>query len=456
MTEAADVVICGAGIAGVSTAYHLAVKHSVSNVVLVDERAPLSLTSDKSTEAYRNWWPGPGNAMVGMMNRSIDLLEELADECGNAFHMNRRGYLYATADAEGGDRLEKFAKEASELGAGPVRIHRENAGTGNYAPAAADGFFDQPDGADLIQNQTLVREHFPYLSDEIVAVLHVRCAGWLSAQQYGTFLLEQGRKHGIRVITGKVASVKVEGGNVTGMQLAGGETISSPIFVNAAGPMLREVGKLMDVDIPVYNELHLKAAFDDPLGVISRDAPMVIFADQQTLDWTNDERAILAADEDTRWLTEPLPLGAHTRPEGGSGAQTLLVLWDVHEEAVKAVFPPDIDPMYFEIALRGLCKMIPGMQIYLDKIPKPYIDGGYYTKTRESRPLSSPLPVGGAYVIGAMSGYGIMASAALGELLAAHITQSELPSYAPAFDLNRYEDPDYQNLMENWGETWQL
>ena len=35
--------------------------------------APLSLTSDKSTECYRNWWPGPGDAMVRLMNRSIDL-----------------------------------------------------------------------------------------------------------------------------------------------------------------------------------------------------------------------------------------------------------------------------------------------------------------------------------------------------------------------------------------------
>ena len=55
----ADVVICGAGIAGVAAAYHLAVRRGVTDVVLVDERPPLSLTSDKSTECYRNWWPGP-------------------------------------------------------------------------------------------------------------------------------------------------------------------------------------------------------------------------------------------------------------------------------------------------------------------------------------------------------------------------------------------------------------
>lgn len=91
----AEVVICGAGIAGIATAYHLAVKHRVRDVVLIDERPPLSLTSDKSTECYRNWWPGPGDAMISLMNRSIDILEELARESDNFFHLNRRGYLFA-------------------------------------------------------------------------------------------------------------------------------------------------------------------------------------------------------------------------------------------------------------------------------------------------------------------------------------------------------------------------
>ncbi len=57
MSRTAEVVICGAGIAGISAAYHLAVRHGVRRVVLVDERAPLSLTSDKSTKAYRIWCP---------------------------------------------------------------------------------------------------------------------------------------------------------------------------------------------------------------------------------------------------------------------------------------------------------------------------------------------------------------------------------------------------------------
>src|SRR4051812_30170635 len=59
--RSADVVVGGAGIAGIAAAYPLAVRGGLTNVVIVDERPPLSLTSDKSTECYRNWWPGPGD-----------------------------------------------------------------------------------------------------------------------------------------------------------------------------------------------------------------------------------------------------------------------------------------------------------------------------------------------------------------------------------------------------------
>jgi glycine/D-amino acid oxidase-like deaminating enzyme len=119
----ADGVICGPGIAGISVAYHLAVKHGIENVVLADERAPLSLTSDKSTECYRNMWPGPGDAMVSLMNRSIDIMENLAHESSNIFHLNRRGYLYATSDPNRIPYFKGFVKEAAKLGVGPLRTH---------------------------------------------------------------------------------------------------------------------------------------------------------------------------------------------------------------------------------------------------------------------------------------------------------------------------------------------
>jgi len=114
------------------------------------------------------------------------------------------------------------------------------------------------------------------------------------------------------------------------------------------------------------------------------------------------------------------------------------------------------DAAYAEVVLRGLSRMVPGLCAYFSKATRPVIDGGYYAKTRENRPLIGPLPVQGAYIIGALSGFGIMAACAAGELLAAHLTGNQLPPYAPWFLLERYEDPEYQQLIEGWDSSGQL
>jgi glycine/D-amino acid oxidase-like deaminating enzyme len=473
MTSSADVVICGAGIAGIATAYHLAVRQGVTNVVIVDERAPLTLTSDKSTECYRNWWPGPGDDMVAFMNRSIDILEELARESHNVFHMNRRGYLYATADPARIDAYRRAGEEAAALGAGELRLHTAQSGlarrrktgaldpsstnsTPTYTPAAAQGFDSPLTGADLITDPALIRQHFPYLASNAVAVIHARRCGWFSAQQLGMYMLERAKQHGARFVNAKITAVAVRDTRVQAVQLSNGATITTNHFVIAAGPHLQSVAQLVGVDLPVFNERHVKIAFNDYLGIVPRDAPLVIWSDPVDLAWSDEERALFIEDEALRYLAQTFPAGVHTRPEGGPESHTLLILWTYDAEPVTPRWPIPYDPHYPEIALRGLAAMIPELRVYFDKGVKPFVDGGYYTKTRENRPLIGPLPVTGAYVVGALSGYGLMASSAAGELLAAHITKQSLPRYAKAFLLERYDDLAYQKLLENWGESGQL
>ena len=103
MTRTADAVICGAGIAGAAAGHELVVRRRMRDVLVVDPLPPPSLTSDKSTECYRNWWPGPGDTMVRLMIRSIDLPEELEASSGGRLNLGRRGYAYVTAEPSRGD-----------------------------------------------------------------------------------------------------------------------------------------------------------------------------------------------------------------------------------------------------------------------------------------------------------------------------------------------------------------
>ena len=296
----AEVVVVGAGIAGISAAFHLAVREGVDGVVLVEAGDPLALTSDKSTECYRNWWPGPGDAMVAFMNRSIDLLEQFERESGGRLRLNRRGYLFATAEPSRIEALRAMAEDAQSLGAGELRVH-DGAGAGpDYVRSPAHGIEGVPPGSDLLTDPALVRAEFPYLDPAVVAVLHARRCGWLSAQQLGMWMLERARERGVKLIRGRVTGVDARGGRVRTVSVARpGERveIDTGTLVLSPGPHLAELAHALGVELPVACERHLKVVFRDTERAVPGDAPLLIWADPVELPWSDDERAVLAADE---------------------------------------------------------------------------------------------------------------------------------------------------------------
>lgn len=449
----ADVVIAGAGIVGVATAHALAVRSGMPRVVLCDPLPPLTLTSDKSTECYRNLWPN--RPMVTLMNRSIDLIEALARESDNAFGLNRRGYVYVTADPGRLADLEEGATRAEQYGSGPLRIHRGASDDPSYRHAESEGWEHAPEGTDLIADPALLQHHFPGITERAVGALHVRRAGWLSAQQLGAYLLERSRAAGVEVVTRRVVSVDKVGGRIAGVGLEDGTRIACGAFVNAAGPMLQQVAGLLGETLPVHSEVHHKVGFRDPLGVMPRDAGLMIWNDPQRVAWSPEEREHLEA-EGRQDLLGDLPIACHGRPEGGAGSPWVLALWEYHRNVMEPVWPLPEDPLYGEVVLRGMAAMFPRMREYLDRMPQRVVDGGYYTKTVENRPLAGPLQTEGAFVAGAVSGFGIMAACGVADLVATHVTGAPLPDHAPDFTLARYDDPAYQREVAMLTETGQL
>jgi glycine/D-amino acid oxidase-like deaminating enzyme len=450
MPDSADVVVIGAGVAGVSAAYHLSVTQGSERVLIVDPRPPLTLTSDKSTECYRNWWPN--RPMVQLMNHSIDLLEEMAADSGNAFGMNRRGYLFVTGDET---RLHSMIEEAhitSTLGAGPIRIHP---GPIPYRPSPEDGYLGAPEGADILVGSDSVREHFPFITAEAVGAIHVRRAGWFSAQQLGAWMLDRAREMGSRFIPDEVAGIRVEGGSVTGVDLASGGQIEVGMVVDAAGPMSGSVAAMVGVEVPVFAEVHLKVAYREHLGVIPRHAPMFIWSDPQTINWSEDERAELERQGRHDLLSE-MPIFCHARPEGGADSPYLLGLWEYHDDVREPVWPLPEDPLYPEVVMRGLITMAPGLAPYLEGLPHSVVDGGYYIKTRENRPLVGPTGPKGFHLMSGMSGFGVMVAAGAGDLLARHVTGSDLPDYSGSFLPSRYDDEAYLASIGGSGRYGQL
>lgn len=454
MSPSAEIVICGAGMAGVATAYQLAVIHGMNGILLVDSRPPLTLTSDKSQECYRNWWPGPGDDMVRLMNRSIDLLEELHRAEPNRLRMHRRGYMYATADPARAEAMLREAQDNTSLGAGELRIYRDASDDPIYVPATAHGAFDAPTGADLFLGQTLIQRHFPYVTERAIALLHTRRCGWFAAQQFGMYMFEAAVAHGVEYRQAEVTGFQLENNQLTGIRL-GDTMVSTRTFVLAAGPYQRAVGRMLGVDIPVVCEPHIKVMLRDPRHALPREVGLFIWNDPVTLPWSDEERAALSEADETRFLVDELPVGVHGRPEGEG--DTIILQWDYrHVELDAPVYPIPTDPQLPEVALRGMSTVIPALGAYLEQIPKPFMDGGYYARTPENRPLIGPLPVAGAYIIGGLGGFGMQASCGSADLLAQYLLGRNLPAYAHAFRFDRYADPEYQQLLRDWGGSGQI
>ena len=125
--------------------------------------------------------------------------------------------------------------------------------------------------------------------------------------------------------------------------------------------------------------------------------------------------------------------------------------YDTHIERPR--FPPSFARDYSDIVMRGLATMIPTLAIYVQRGTPVIVDGGYYCKTPDNRPLIGPTAIDGVYLLGALSGFGIMSSQAAAELLATYLIDQPPPAYAAAFHPARFADPAYQHVLATLDAT---
>lgn len=398
----------------------------------------MGLTSSASGENYRNWWPHP--VMTEFTDRSISLMEAIARDTGNRIHMTRRGYALATR-RESPEDLIRELHAGYGADAGAIRLHERTDAAGYVPPSPVWG--DAPDGVDVLLDRALIRRSFPSFAEDVATVIHIRRAGDVSSQQLGQYMLERIREAGGRLIAGRV--VGIERGARFALTIGRADGAALPLHadmvIDAAGPYLGDIAALLGESLPVATILQQKIAFPDRLGAIPRAMPFAIDLDGQRIDWTAEERAALATDPALAFLAERMPGGIHCRPDGGDGGQWIKLGWAYNATPSAPLAAPNFDPHFPEIVLRGASRLNPSLKAYYSRLPRERIHyGGYYTMTAENWPLIGPLKTAGAFVLGALSGFGTMAACAAGELCAGHIAGGPLPAYAEKLGLARYGD----------------
>jgi glycine/D-amino acid oxidase-like deaminating enzyme len=396
MRTHSDAVIAGAGIAGIATAWRIATRLGATSTVLADPRPPLSLTSERPGANYRNWWPQP--SMVALADRSIALTEGLL-AAGASFAMNRRGYLYVTADPATAEGLP--ATVARHLAAGVA-----------------------PDDADLLDAGALAAR-WPHLSPELGGAIHARRAGSLDTVGLGEAMLAIARSKGVTVIAGEVVRLRVAHGRVEGVGIAtadGEIEIATDRFVNAAGPFARELARRTGMDLPLETVLRQKVLIRDRLGVVPRDAPFTIGLDR----------------------AGGLPAGVHIKPDGAATDDTVKLGWAKDQTPSDPIADPPCPPAFPREVLARAATIVPGLDAYLDLPPEILAhDGGFYARAPDGLPVIGPLGADGAFVAGGLAGFGSMMACGVGELAAAWaLGEAPPPDLAKPFDPRRFTDPD--------------
>ena len=227
----AQVVIVGGGIAGASTAYHLA-KMGVTDVVLLEQG---KLTCGTT-------WHAAG--LVGQTRATR-----------NATRMSQYGIeLYSTLEQE--TELATGWKQCGSLNIAktPERmqlIKRQMARAKSFGIA-----FDYVSPAEAAAIAPILR------TDDLTGAVWIPGDGKANPTDLTQSLAKGARQRGATIVEGiKVTGVRTNRGRVTGVAWKSGEDgsdgeIACETLVNCGGQWAREFGRLAGVNVPLYSAEH--------------------------------------------------------------------------------------------------------------------------------------------------------------------------------------------------------
>ena len=390
--------------------------------------------------------------MTQFTNHSISLMQEIAAESSNVLQLKQRGYALATRRQKVDDLVAVLESNFQDSD-GLLRTHIGSSASAYPTPTCKD-WNSTIEGVDIVCNKKLIHETFPSFSDDIENVIHIRRAGDFSSQQMGQYMLQQIKRLGCTRLRGQVKSVEKNQAYRLEVETKEGIVIvNADVLVNAAGPYIAEIAQMLGAQLPVENIFHQKLAFEDHLGVIPRNMPFSIDIDEASLSWSDEERSMLEQDPELAWLGKEIVGGIHCRPEGSG--QWLKLGWAYNREVSvpdnqkQLVEDPCFEPNFPEIVLRGASRLHPALTPYINSLPSSHVHyGGYYTMTKENWPLIGPIDHAGAYVVGALSGFGSMGACAAGELCADWVSNGLRPAYAHALSPQRYDDRELMAQLD--------
>lgn len=223
MDHAADAIIIGGGVHGVSLAFHLT-RHGIKPILLEKDVIAAGATGRSSGLVRMHYDLEPESRLAW---QSFQYFRNWADMVGGDCGFTRTGFLQIVGP-EVSDRLRSNIAMHQRIGIPSLLVTRDD--VKRLAPTFATDDFD-----------------FAAYEPE---------SGYADPSSTTSTLWEAARSRGATLVQGcRVTAIRTDDGKVNGVETTEG-AFSAPIVVNAAGAWAGEVSRMAGLDIPVDTWRH--------------------------------------------------------------------------------------------------------------------------------------------------------------------------------------------------------
>ncbi|HET9488545.1 MAG TPA: FAD-binding oxidoreductase [Methylomirabilota bacterium] len=375
MRATADVVIVGGGVTGASIAFHLA-RAGVRDVVVLERRFLASGGTGRSVGIIRQLYPTA--EMTHMVLRSLDVYRRFDELVGGEAGYVGCGALIAVGSSMR-PRLERVLALQRPLGVRAELLSPADAARvePRVDPACLTGVVYEPDSG--------------YADPSAVTLAYAAAARRLGVA------VEQGHE---------VTRILTHADRVTGVATAGGDVVTAPVVVNAAGLWSPRVAALAGITLPIVIGRH-------PVFIVERDPgfgpPHRVFLD--------------------------LGGGAYVRPETGALTLTGSLTDDERQH------PVDPELLGSEAGFAEATEALERSSRAMPRLAEARYRRGYvgaFDITPDWMPILDQSPLAGLWIAAGLSGHGFKLAPAIGEMMAALITGASPPVNAVPFRFDRF------------------
>jgi len=222
MTRTADVVVVGGGVVGASAAYHLAAA-GVASVLLLERADRLAAGSTGACAGgFRVQFSSEVNIRLSLA--SVPMILGFSEEHGLPLDVVQHGYLFLVRD-----------ERAWEAFVAAHRLQRSLGADAELLSAA--------EAAVLVPGISL---------DGVIGAAYGPKDGIADPSGLTQGYATAARREGASVELGvEVSGIVVSAGRVVGVRTVGGEEVSAPVVVNAAGPWAGLLAATAGVELPL-------------------------------------------------------------------------------------------------------------------------------------------------------------------------------------------------------------